>query len=85
MSALIAASKTDDYPAEINLVISNRPDAEGLKAAKSRDIKAVALDHKLFKSRGSFDKGLHEMLKDHDIEFAVCAGCMRILVKEIVR
>ena len=41
MSALIAASKTDDYPAEIDLVISNRPDAEGLKVAHSRDIKAV--------------------------------------------
>jgi len=85
MSALIAASKTDDYPAEIDLVISNRPDAEGLKVAKSRDIKAVALDHKLFKSRRSFDKALHELLKEHNIEFVVCAGFMRILGKEIVR
>ena len=85
MSALIAASKTDDYPAEINLVISNRPDAEGLKVANSRDIKAVALDHKLFKSRRSFDKALHELLKEHNIEFVVCAGFMRILGKEIVR
>ena len=85
MSALIAASKTDDYPAEIDLVISNRPDAEGLKVANSRDIKAVALDHKLFKSRRSFDKALHELLKEHNIEFVVCAGFMRILGKEIVR
>ena len=85
MSALIAASKTDDYPAEIDLVISNRPDAEGLKVANSRDIKAVALDHKLFKSRRSFDKALHELLKENNIEFVVCAGFMRILGKEIVR
>ena len=80
MSALIAASKTDDYPAEINLVISNRPDAEGLKVANSRDIKAVALDHKLFKSRRSFDKALHELLKENNIEFVVCAGFMLSLI-----
>ena len=30
MTALIEAAKADDYPAEIALVVSNRPEASGL-------------------------------------------------------
>lgn len=85
MTALIKASKVDDYPADIKLVVSNRPDALGLAAAKSLGVEAVALDHKLFKSRNAFEKDLNDLLQKHNIEFVVCAGFMRILGKEIVR
>ena len=33
MSALIEAAKAQDYPAEIALVLSNRPDAPGIAIA----------------------------------------------------
>jgi phosphoribosylglycinamide formyltransferase-1 len=33
MMALIEAAKARDYPAEIALVVSNRPDAQGLARA----------------------------------------------------
>ena len=35
MAALIEAAKDKDYPAEIALVISNRPDAAGLDVARA--------------------------------------------------
>lgn len=84
MMALIEAAKADDYPADIKLVISNRPDAAGLIAAKALGIEALALDHKLFKSRSAFEKDLHKLLEKYDIEFVVCAGFMRILGEDIV-
>ncbi len=41
---------------QIELVISNRPDALGLVKAKNSGIKTVSLDHKLFADRSSFDQ-----------------------------
>src|SRR6516164_7386472 len=37
MAALIEAAKAKDYPAEIVIVLSNQPDAEGLSRARHRD------------------------------------------------
>ena len=38
MASLIEAAKAPDYPAEIALVISNRPDAEGLARAAAAGV-----------------------------------------------
>ena len=38
LQALIDAAKAEDYPAEIALVISNKPDAYGLKRAEAAGI-----------------------------------------------
>ena len=49
MAALIAASRDPDYPAEIVLVVSNRPDAVGLGLAREAGIPAVVIDHRPFR------------------------------------
>jgi len=85
MLALIDAAKAADYPADIQLVISNRPEAAGLQAAEEQDVKAICIDHTTFPSRKAFEVELDRVLKQHDIEFVVCAGFMRILGKTIVR
>ena len=46
MMALVEAARAPDYPAQIALVISNRPDAPGLQRALSAGIKALVIDHK---------------------------------------
>jgi len=79
MSALIKAAKADDYPAEIVLVISNKPCAKGLEVARSENIPAIAIDHTEFESREGFEDALHKALLDHDIEIVVLAGFMRKL------
>ena len=47
MSALVEASRAPDCPYEIVLVLSNRPDAPGLDAARALGINRVTLDRKL--------------------------------------
>ena len=51
MQALIEAAKAPDYPAEIALVISNRPKAKGLEFAKENNINTLVIDHKLYETR----------------------------------
>ena len=85
MMALLDAAQGTDYPADIRLVISNRPEAEGLRKADARCIKAICIDHRDYDSRKDFEAELHAALTAHDIEFVACAGFMRILTGAFVR
>lgn len=84
MMSLVEAARSPDYPADISLVVSNRPNAQGLTRARDAGIKTIALDHKAFKSREVFEDALHKTLEDHDIEFVACAGFMRVLTDSFV-
>lgn len=79
MQALVSAAKAPDYPAEIALVVSNRPDAAGLDYARDEGIAVVAVDHKAFSDRVSFEDALDTVLGEHGIDLVACAGFMRIL------
>ena len=85
MLALATAAQAEDYPADIALVISNRPKAAGLDKAKELGIKTVAIDHKDYPSRESFEGDLHEVLRDEDIDLICCAGFMRVLTPFFTR
>jgi phosphoribosylglycinamide formyltransferase-1 len=80
MAALIEAAKAPDYPAEIALVVSNRPDAAGLARAKAEGIATAVVDHKPYgKDREAFERALEEVLEAHRIELVCLAGFMRLL------
>lgn len=79
MVSLIEAARAKDYPAEIAVVIANRPDAEGLARAKAAGITAIAIDHKQFATRQAFEARLHQTLLDFRIELVCNAGFMRML------
>jgi phosphoribosylglycinamide formyltransferase-1 len=80
MAALIEAAKDKNYPAEIALVVSNRPNAAGLATAHSAGIATEILDHASFgKDRAAFDRTLQAVLEKHHIELVCLAGFMRLL------
>jgi len=80
MAALIEAAKAADYPAEIALVISNRPDAAGLAGAQAEKIPTAVVDHKIYgKDREAFERALQDELEAHRIELVCLAGFMRLL------
>ncbi|ARO55798.1 phosphoribosylglycinamide formyltransferase [Methylorubrum zatmanii] len=84
MVSLIEAARAPDYPAEIVLVLSNRPDAAGLDRARAAGIPARAMDHKAFPDRARFDAALQAELDEAGIELIVLAGFMRILTDAFV-
>lgn len=79
MSALIEAASNPDYPAEIALVVSNRPDAAGLARAAERGIATAVVDHKRFADREAFEQKLHALLEKARIDLICLAGFMRVL------
>jgi phosphoribosylglycinamide formyltransferase-1 len=79
MTSLIAAAKDPSFPAEIALVLSNRPEAPGLATARENGITTVAIDHKHHLSREDFERAMQEVLEAHAIELVCLAGFMRIL------
>lgn len=78
MDSLIAAARTSDFPAEIVLVASNRPDAPGLARAKAAGFAVAAVDHKIYAGREEFERSLHIVLETHRVELVCLAGFMRL-------
>jgi phosphoribosylglycinamide formyltransferase-1 len=79
MDALIEAAHAPDFPAEIALVVSNRPEAAGLAKAKTAGIAVAAVDHKIYAGREEFERSLQIVLETHRIDFLCLAGFMRLL------
>ena len=80
MAALIEAAEDKKYPAEIVLVISNRPDAGGLLIAQAAGIAAEIVDHAKFGTeRPGFERAVQEVLEKHRIDLVCLAGFMRLL------
>jgi phosphoribosylglycinamide formyltransferase-1 len=80
MAALIEAAKDKSYPAEIALVLSNRPDAGGLVTSRNNGIATEVIDHAPFgKDRAAFDAAMQAALEQHRIDLVCLAGFMRLL------
>jgi phosphoribosylglycinamide formyltransferase 1 len=84
MSALIEAARKPDFPAEVVLVLSNRPDAAGLALAKSFGVATAAVDHKIYAGRDEFERSLQLLLDIHRIELICLAGFKRILSRTFI-
>jgi phosphoribosylglycinamide formyltransferase-1 len=80
MIALIEAAQAKDYPAEIVLVVSNRPDAAGLARARAAGIATAVVDHRPFgDNREAFERALDNELRKYRIDIVCLAGFMRLL------
>ena len=82
LQALIDACQKADYPAEIALVISNRPNADGLTRAKNAGIATRIVDHKPFgnddNGRLAFEAELDKALNEAAADYVCLAGFMRL-------
>ncbi|QRM27841.1 phosphoribosylglycinamide formyltransferase [Microvirga sp. VF16] len=84
MVSLIEAASQPDFPAEIALVLSNRPDAAGLERAEAAGIATAIVDHKAHPTREDFERAMDAELASHDIAFICLAGFMRVLTDGFV-
>ena len=73
-----------DSPVKIVLVLSNRPDAQGLERAAKAGLKTEVVDHKSFASREDFDVAMDHEIRAAGAAFVVLAGFMRLLTEGFI-
>ena len=80
MMALIDAAKTPSYPAEIALVLANRPDAAGLSRAQAAGTATAVVDHAAYgRDRECFERAMQETIDRYQVDLVCLAGFMRLL------
>jgi phosphoribosylglycinamide formyltransferase-1 len=82
--AIYQAIQDGNLNADIQLVISNNADAGALDFAREKGIPALHLDRKQFASADKFDATLLAALAEHNVDFIVLAGYMKLIRPAIV-
>lgn len=84
MEAVVRAAQSEQWPAKIAAVISNRADAGGLQFAASHGIATAVVSNKDYPSREAFDAALQAEIDRFEPDLVVLAGFMRILTPGFV-
>ncbi len=79
LQAIIDAIKKNQWPIKIACVISDQPEAYGLKRAEKAGIPAYVFQKKDFPDKAAFEHAMVNQLKQDQVEWVVLAGFMRIL------
>ena len=81
----LVKSMHDEHPAFPSVVISNKPDAPGLKKAESLGVPTEVIDPDFIKKNNlDFEKELIQVLKLYNIEIICLAGFMKILSENFI-
>jgi phosphoribosylglycinamide formyltransferase 1 len=78
------AIATNQLNAQIQCLIYNNPSAKVAVRAEKRDITAILLDHRQFKSREDLDRQIIATLQQYEVEWVVMAGWMRIVTSVLI-
>jgi phosphoribosylglycinamide formyltransferase 1 len=84
LQAIIDAIRDRQLDAHLAVVISNRPDADGLRRAKNAGVETIVVDHTdrmKFATREDYDRELVRMLKERNVALVCLAGFMRLLTQ----
>ena len=92
MAAIVRSAKKDawgtQFGAQVAAVISNKPNAGGLRLAREQGISTEVLDHSAYASRADFEQALATSIARYDQPtrpaLVVLAGFMRILTPGFV-
>nr|CRH06187.1 phosphoribosylglycinamide formyltransferase (GART) (GAR transformylase) (5'-phosphoribosylglycinamide transformylase) [Candidatus Magnetococcus massalia] len=85
LQAIIDKVQDGFIPAQIGLVLSNKPDVFGLARAKEAGITTCVVDHKAYESREAFEEKMIEALDEAEVDLVCLAGFMRVLTPRFVR
>ena len=80
MQALLRAAAAPDFPAEIVLVLSNRPDAAGLDAARAAGVRAACVDQRGYpRDRPAHEAAMVAAMEAESVDLVCLTGYMRLL------
>lgn len=76
MAAIARACFDPDFPAEIAIVLSNRPNVDGILLAQEKGLPFQVIDHTAYDSRVDHEAALNEALREAGVELVCLAGYM---------
>lgn len=79
MKSIVAACESGEVPAEVAIVVSNRPDAPGINWAAEHGLETAILSHGGYASREDHDRSIVEKLRSESVDWVCLAGYMRLL------
>lgn len=86
MVSLVKAAQAPCFPAEVVLVLSNKPDALGLETARGLGVEAIAVPARPFgKDREAHERAIDAELQARGVQIVCLAGYMRLLTPWLVQ
>ena len=85
LANLERACRSQQVPARIGLVVSNRSQAPGVALAQQLGLPVQTVSHTDFDSREAFDERLAQLIEASAADLVVLAGFMRILTDAFVQ
>ena len=82
---IIKESKKKNYPARIQIVISNKQNAKGLDFAKKNEISTLVISDFKYKNKNLFEKKISDALNKKKIDLICLAGFMKVLSGQFVK
>jgi phosphoribosylglycinamide formyltransferase-1 len=88
LQAILDGCAEGRIPAEVAVVISNRPGVPALDRAARRDVPALTVPHASYgkwpSCRPAYERDLVRVLNDHDVQLVVCAGYDRLAGETLI-
>jgi phosphoribosylglycinamide formyltransferase-1 len=84
LQAILDACDTGAIDGEVTVVISDKGDAYGLQRAQRANVPAVHVDPATFPDRTAYDHAVRAALDEHDVDYVVMAGYMKLLGAEVL-
>ncbi len=85
MDIIIRACQANQINADVAIVISNNPNANGLILANSLGIKALAVNPRDFNTKHEYENTICELLVDHSVDLVCLAGYMKIVGNTLLK
>jgi phosphoribosylglycinamide formyltransferase-1 len=85
LQAIMDACNRGEIPGRVVVVVSNNPKARALDRARLAGIPAVAMHHRAFPDRDTFDAKLVEILHSYEVDLICLAGFLRVLGPSFIR
>ncbi len=85
LQAILDATASRRFPAEVVGVISDKSQAYGLERARLAGIPARCIERRAFADRAEFERGIEKAIDAFNPDFVALAGFMRILRGDLTR
>jgi phosphoribosylglycinamide formyltransferase 1 len=83
-AAIAQAIANQDLNAQLQVMVYNNPTAKAAARADQLGIPKILLNHRQFASREALDAAIVEVMRQHQVEWVVMAGWMRVVTQVLI-